>query len=94
VSPSDAANGPTTLSTTAQTKFWLPTTATSDGIEGVRWTSGNASTTSGFYIDGMTVATDADPGAVSATTYSSTHTGEEIAVFLNFPKIVHVNVGE
>jgi hypothetical protein len=94
VSPSDAANGPTTLSTTAQTKFWLPTTATSAGPEGVRWTSGNASTTSGFYIEGLTVATDASPGDVTATTIATSHTGEEIAVFLNFPRIVHVNVGE
>jgi hypothetical protein len=94
VSPSDAANGPTTLSTTAQTKFWLPTTATSTGPEGIRWTSGNASTTSGFYIDGMTVSTNADLTAVSAVTAATSHTGSQVKVFLNFPKIVHVNYGE
>lgn len=95
VSPSDDANGPTTLSTTAQTKFWLPTTATSDGVEGVRWTSGNVSTTSGFYIEGMTVASDASPSNdVSDTCNSSTHTGSEVGVFLNYPRIVHVNYGE
>jgi hypothetical protein len=94
VSPSDAANGPTTLSTTAQTKFWLPTTATSTGPEGVRWTSGSTSTTSGFYIDGMTVSTNADLTAVSAVTAATSHTGEQVKVFLNFPKIVHVNYGE
>lgn len=94
VSPSDAANGPTTLSTTAQTKFWLPTTATSTGPEGIRWTSGNASTASGFYIEGMTVATDASPGDVSVVTAATSHTGEQIAVFLNYPRIVHVNYGE
>lgn len=95
VSPSDDANGPTTLSTTAQTKFWLPTTATSTGPEGVRWTSGNVSTTSGFYIDGMCVAHDASPSNdVSAVTAATSHTGSEVAVFLNFPKIVHVNLGE
>lgn len=94
VSPSDAANGPTTLSTTAQTKFWLPTTATSTGPEGIRWTSGNASTTSGFYIEGLTVSTNADLTAVTAVTAATSHTGEQVKVFLNFPRIVHVNVGE
>jgi hypothetical protein len=94
VSPSDAANGPTTLSTTAQTKFWLPTTATSTGPEGIRWTSGNASTTSGFYIEGLTVAQDADLTAVSAVTAATSHTGSQVSVFLNFPRIVHVNYGE
>lgn len=94
VSPSDAANGPTTLSTTAQTKFWLPTTATSTGPEGVRWTSGNISTTSGFYIEGLTVSTNADLAAVTAVTAATSHTGEQVKVFLNFPRIVHVNYGE
>jgi hypothetical protein len=94
VSPSDAANGPTTLSTTAQTKFWLPTTATSTGPEGIRWTSGNTSTTSGFYIEGMTVSTNADLTAVTAVTAATSHTGEQVKVFLNFPRIVHVNLGE
>lgn len=94
VSPSDAANGPTTLSTTAQTKFWLPTTATSTGPEGIRWTSGHASTTSGFYIEGLTVATDASPGDVSVVTAATSHTGSQIAVFLNYPRIVHFNAGE
>jgi hypothetical protein len=94
VSPSDAANGPTTLSTTAQTKFWLPTTATSTGPEGIRWTSGNASTTSGFQVIGMIVSSDADPTAVSAVTAATSHTGSQIGVFLNYPMIVHVNLGE
>lgn len=94
VSPSDAANGPTTLSTTAQIKFWTPTTATSTGPEGVRWTTGSISTTSGFLIDGMTVATDASVGDITAVTAATSHTGEQIAVFLNYPSIKHVNYGE
>lgn len=95
VSPSDDANGPTTLATTAQTKFWLPTTATSLGPEGVRWSSGSVSTTSGFYIDGMIVASDASPSNdSSATTYATSHTGSTVGVFLNYPIIVHVNYGE
>jgi hypothetical protein len=94
VSPSDAANGPTTLSTTAQTKFWLPTTATSTGPEGIRWTSGSTSILSGFQIEGLTVSTNADLTAVSAVTAATSHTGEQVKVFLNFPKIVHVNPGE
>ncbi len=96
VSPSDAANGPTTLSTTAQTKFWTPTTATSaaDVPEGIRWTSGNVSTTSGFYVDGITVASDAAPADVSSVTAATSHTGSQISVILNYPTIKHVNVGE
>jgi hypothetical protein len=95
VSPSDDANGPTTLSTTAQTKFWTPTTATSTGPEGVRWTSGNVSTTSGFYIEGMTVATDASPSNdVSTVSTATSHTGSQVSVVLNYPRLVHVNVGE
>lgn len=94
VSPSDAANGPTTLSTTAQTKFWLPTTATSTGPEGIRWTTGNVSTTSGFYIQGMVVAHDYAPANVSAVTADTSHTGSQCLVWLQYPMIVHVNVGE
>jgi hypothetical protein len=104
VSPSDAANAPTTLSTTAQTKFWLPTTATSTGPEGLRWTSGNTSTSSGFMVDNLIVAHDASYPNVQLTQSSNvspsnvspatTHTGHDIAVFLNFPMIKHVNVGE
>lgn len=95
VSPSDDANGPTTLSTSAATKFWLPTTATSTGPEGVRWTSGTVSTTSGFYIEGVIVAHDASPSNdVSAVTAATSHTGSQVAVFLNYPRIVHMNYGE
>lgn len=95
VSPSDDANGPTSLSTTAQTKFWLPTTATSTGPEGLRWTSGTVSTTSGFYIEGVTVATDASvSNSVSLVSTATSHTGSQVAVFLNYPRIVHMNYGE
>jgi hypothetical protein len=105
VSPSDAANAPTTLSTTAQTKFWLPTTATSTGPEGLRWTSGNTSTTSGFMVDNIIVAHDAsypfphlrqDTSSVSPSNVSesTSHTGHDIAVFLMYPVIKHVNFGE
>jgi hypothetical protein len=68
VSPSDAANGPTTANTTLQTKFWLPTTATSTGPEGLRITLGSTSVLSGMFIYGMTPATDYAPGNVSAVT--------------------------
>ena len=104
VSPSDAANALTTLSTTAQIKFWLPTTATSTGPEGLRWTSGNTSTTSGFYVRGVYVAHDTSYPAVithstsltspSNVSPATSHTGHEVSVFLNYPEIVHVNVGE
>lgn len=96
VSPSDDANGPTTLSTSAQTKFWLPTTGVSTGdVAGIRWTSGTVSTTSGIYIEGMTVATDASPSNDSSTvTAATSHTGSQVSVFLNYPRIVHMNYGE
>jgi hypothetical protein len=96
VSPSDAANGPTTLNTTVQTKFWLPTTATSVATcpEGIRWTSGNISTASGFMIAGIVVATDAAPGSISSISTATSHTGSQISVFLNYPFVTHVNFGE
>jgi hypothetical protein len=94
VSPSDAANGPTTANTTLQTKFWLPTTATSTGPEGLRITLGSTSVLSGMFIYGITPATDYAPGNVSAVTAATSHTGEQCSVFLNYPFIQHVNPGE
>jgi len=91
-SPSDAANGPTTLSTSAQTIFIVPTSVTSPAVLG--YTSGNVSTASGKVVLGITVASDASPGDVSATTSATSHIGSEIAVFLNYPHIVHLNFGE
>ena len=93
VSPSDDANGPTTLGTSAQTVFWAPTSVTSPLA--LRWTSGNVSTSSGMRVDGMTVAQDASPSnSVSGTTAATSHSGHEVAVFLNYPRIAHVNYGE
>lgn len=83
--PSDAANGPTTLSTSAQTRFMLATSLTSPN--GIGWTS--ETSTNGYIIDGMVVATDASPGDVSSVTSQTGHTGSEIAVFLNYPKIYY-----
>lgn len=88
VSPSDAANGPTTLQTVAgMTIFVLGTSLTSPN--GVGWVSGNAGITSAsdFLIENMWVATDASPADVSAVTSATSHTGGQIAVFLNFPRI-------
>jgi hypothetical protein len=95
-SPSDAANGPTTLATSIPTVFKLGTSLTSPPA--LAWVSGNTSTGSGIYVEGMVVATDASPGDVSAVTYttdpSCAHTGSQIAVFLNYPVLVHRNYGE
>jgi hypothetical protein len=88
VSPSDAANGPTTLQTSLQTVFVLGTSLTSPN--GVGWVSGAAAaltTAVTYVIEGMFVATDASPGDVSAVTSATSHTGNQIAVFLNFPYI-------
>lgn len=92
VSASDAANGPTTLSTSAATQFWIPTSVTSPAA--LRWTSGNTSTTSGIIIRGMWVADDAAPGNVSAQTSSTSHTGSQISVWLNYPYMTQINFGE
>ena len=88
VSPSDAANGPTTLETVAAANFFvLGTSLTSPN--GIGWVSGAAGLVSGFdyIIDGMYVAQDASPGDVSSVTSATSHTGNHIAVFLNYPVI-------
>jgi hypothetical protein len=88
VSPSDAANGPTTLQTVAaMTVFCLATSLTTPN--GVGWVSGEAGITSNsdYIIENMWVATDASPGDVSAVTSATSHTGNQIAVFLNYPRI-------
>ena len=89
VSPSGSGKSPTTLSTSAATIFVLATSQTTP--IGIGWTS-VAPGTSNFnraahIIDGMTVADDASPGAVSAVTSAASHTGSQIAVFLNYPRI-------
>ncbi len=88
-SPSDAANGPTTLSTSAATIFMLGTSLSSPN--GIGWTS-VAPGTSGFntaawIVDGMVVSDGASVGAVSAVTSAASHTGAQISVFLNYPKL-------
>jgi hypothetical protein len=95
VSPSDAANGPTTLSTSVPTVFCLPTSITSPMA--LAWVSGNASTASGVFVEGMTVATDASDSVslVTATTDTAgAHTGHQVSVFLNYPELRHRNYGE
>ena len=90
VSPSDAANGPTTLQTSAQTFFVLGTSLTSPN--GVGWVSGAAALLTSavvYVIQGMRVATDASPGDVSSVTSATSHTGNHIAVWLDYPRIVN-----
>lgn len=90
-SPSDAANGPTTAGTSDAIIFIVPTSATSPQVLG--YTTGNVSTGTAHQVYGMTVASDASPGDVSATTSATSHIGSEIAVFLNYPHVVHINYG-
>lgn len=93
VSPSDAANGPTTLNTSVATIFVLGTSLTSPN--GIGWVSGSAAVnTSGltYVIDGIHVATDASPGDVSLVTSATSHTGNQISVFLNYPFIRPVDI--
>lgn len=88
VSPSDAANGPTTLETVAAQNFFVLPTTLSTPV-GLGWVSGEAGLTSNYdyVIDGLWVAHDASPGDVSAVTSATSHTGSQIAVWLNFPTI-------
>lgn len=89
VSPSDAANGPTTLQTSVATVFTLGTSLTSPN--GIGWVSGAAAaatTTLTYVVEGMYVATDASPGDVSSVTSATSHTGNHIAVWLNYPHVV------
>lgn len=88
VSPSDAANGPTTLSTSLATVFCLGTSLTSPN--GIGWVSGAAAAATStllYVVEGIRVASDASPGDVSAVTSATSHTGGQIAVFLNYPQI-------
>lgn len=87
-SPSKTNNEPTTLSTSARTIFVLPTSAnTHAGTLG--YTSGQTSAGHPHVIMGISVATDASIGDVSATTSATSHIGTEVAVFLNYPHIAH-----
>lgn len=91
VSPSDAANGPTTLSTSAQTKFILGTSLTTPNAIG--WTTDSIQTSTGYYfVEGITVAQDASVGDVSAVTSQTAHTGNRIAVFLNYPRVLWLDI--
>ena len=85
VSPSDAANGPTTLSTSVMTRFILQTSATTPASIG--WVSDVGTTDARHFVKGIHVASDASPGDVSAVTSAASHTGSQIAVFLNYPVI-------
>jgi hypothetical protein len=95
-SPSDAAAGPTTLSTSAATRFLLSTSLTSPNT--LMALNGTVSTTSGIFARGISVAQDADPAAVTAvcntTAASARHTGAQISVWLNYPRLEHMNYGE
>lgn len=89
-SPSDAANGPTTLSTSARTQFALATSLSSPNGVGL-WVSGLAANiTSGvqYIIVGMDVAVDASPADVSKqVSFGLGVDPGAIAVFLNYPQI-------
>lgn len=103
VSPSDAANGPTTANDSTATVFALPTSATTPA--GVPYPVSDVSTAA-IRIDGITVATGASVAdvsghagqggvqkrettpAVTAVTSAASFIGSSIYVFLNYPTIV------
>ena len=92
-SPSDAANGPTTLSNSLATVFCLATSLSSPaGIGYVSGAAAAATSTLLFVIQGMNVASDTTVGDVSAVTSATSHTGNQIGVFLNYPVIVPTDI--
>lgn len=80
-SPSDAANGPTTVGTSAATKFVVPTSLSSPA--GLDWVTD--ASTAGFVVVGIWVASDASLDVSAAVTSATSHTGNSIGVFLNYP---------
>ena len=86
-SPSDAANGPTTVATSVQTYFALATSATTLNVFAM--VSDASGLSDKYTIRGITVATDADVAAVSDVTAATSHTGSQVKVYLNFPEIIY-----
>lgn len=82
-SPSDAANGPTTAQTSASTKFVVDTSASSPVA--LAWVTD--ASTAGFVVEGIWVATDASLDVSAAVTSATSHTGNSIGVFLNYPYV-------
>lgn len=88
-SPSDAANGPTTVQTSGMTFFVLPTSATTLNVLGL--VSDTSSLDTKYQVRGITVAQDVTmAGHTSAVCDGTSHTGSQIKVFLNFPSIEYV----
>lgn len=88
VSPSDAANGPTTVQTVAGiSRFVLGTSLTSPNGVGIVTGAAGLTTDNDYIIEGMYVASDASPGDVSGVTSATSHTGNHIGVWLNYPYI-------
>ena len=95
VSPSDAANGPTTLSTSAQTQFVLATSLTSPA--GIGWVSDSSliapNGSVSWVIRGMSVAQDTSMGDVSVSDFcslTSVSVCGVCGVFLNYPHIDYI----
>jgi hypothetical protein len=71
----------------AQSTFVLGTSATSPNGVGIVTGAAASPSDNDFLIVGMHVATDASPGDVSGVTSATSHTGNHIGVWLNFPYI-------
>ena len=90
-SPSDAANGPTTVHTSLLIKFTGATSAaTPIGVLGLV-SDQLPTSSSNWVVRGMYVATDASPAAEVSivTAVSATHIGSHVAVWLNYPYIAY-----
>ena len=100
VSPSNGA-ALTTLSTSAQTVFYLPTSLTSPPTFAYTNKSTEPSVEEEIWLEGCCIATDASiDGTVtlvshttSGTTLYRQHTGNMVAVFINYPTLQYHNYG-
>ena len=88
-SPSDAANGPTTVHTSVHTNFILQTSATTPaGVLDLVSDQIGVVSDAMWVVRGINVATDVTLGDVSAVTaVSATHYGARCPVFLNYPVV-------
>lgn len=100
VSPSNVA-ALTTLSTSAKTVFYLPTSLTSPPTFAYTDKSTEPSVEEEIWLEGCDIATDASiDGTVtlvshttSGTTLYRQHTGNMVAVFINYPRLQYRNFG-
>jgi hypothetical protein len=87
-SPSDAANGPTTVQTSLAIQWRLATSATTLNV--LAMVSDSSSVDDRYVIRGIQVTVDPSiASGLSAVTSATSHTGNQVGVFLNFPEVFY-----